>query len=310
MTMISVARQTRRLEQMVGIGLVNLATLTWATNMILGRWLRDQIGPFTLAAARFLIASLFFVILLQRRPPEERRLGRDCWLLLGMMASGVAVFAPTLYLGLRFTTAVNATLISSLSPLITGLLAALLIQEPMSGRQMQGAILGLAGVSSLISGGSLAFWPAARSTAGDLIVLVAVALWGLYSVLGRRVMRHRSALSATALSAFLGLPLLLPAAACEIQTFPVDLHPGLILAVLYIGIAPTVIGFLSWNAGVRRLGASGAMVFYNTLPLYGALLGYLFLGEPIGWAHLVGGALIIGGGLWAARGRSPDQERG
>ena len=72
--MTSVTQQRRRrLERMVGIGLVNLATLTWATNMVLGRWLRDQIGPLTLAAARFLIASLLFAALLQRRPPEERR---------------------------------------------------------------------------------------------------------------------------------------------------------------------------------------------------------------------------------------------
>ena len=131
--MISVAQQKQqRLGQMVGIGLVNLATLTWATNMVLGRWLRDQIGPLTLAAARFLIASLFFAALLQRRPPEERRLGQDRWLLLGMALSGVAIFAPTLYLGLRFTTAVNATLVNGLGPLITGLLAALLVREPMS----------------------------------------------------------------------------------------------------------------------------------------------------------------------------------
>lgn len=303
--MISVIQQTRRRqEQMVGIGLVNLATLTWATNMVLGRWLRDQIGPLTLAAARFLIASLLFTALLQRRPPEERRLGRDRWLLLGMALSGVAVFAPTLYLGLRFTTAVNATLVNGLGPLITGLLAALLIQEPMSGRQITGAIVGLAGVIGLISSGTFALWQAAWGNVGDLIVLGAVALWGLYSVLGRQVMRRRSALSATSFSAFLGLPLLLLAAAWEVQTFPVVARPELVLAVLYIGIAPTVIGFLSWNAGVRRLGSSGAMVFYNTLPLYGALLGYLFLGESIGAAHLLGGALIIGGGLWAAV-RSP-----
>lgn len=290
-------------ERIVGIGLVNLATITWATNMALGRWLRDDIGPLTLAAARFLIASLFFVALLQRRPAEERRLGRDRWLLLGMALSGVAIFAPTLYLGLRFTTAINATLINGLGPLITGLLATLLIREPMSGRQVIGAIVGLAGVIVLISGGSLAFWQAMRGNVGDLIVLGAVALWGLYSVLGRQVMRHRSALSATAFSAFLGLPLLLLAATWEVQTFPASLRPELVLAILYIGIAPTVIGFLSWNLGVRRLGSSGAMVFYNTLPLYGALLGHLFLGESIGPAHVLGGALIIGGGLWAARGR-------
>ena len=297
-------RSQRRRERIVGIGLVNLATLTWATNMALGRWLRNDIGPLTLSAARFLIAALLFAALLQQRPVEERRLGQDRWLLLGMALSGVAVFAPTLYLGLRFTTAVNATLINGLGPLITGLLAALLIREPMSTRQLTGAIVGLAGVIVLISGGSLAFWQAVRGNVGDLIVLGAVALWGLYSVLGRQVMRHRSALSATAFSAFLGLPLLLLAAAWEVHTFPVNIRPQVVLAVLYIGIAPTVIGFLSWNAGVRRLGSSGAMVFYNTLLLYGALLGYLFLGESIGPVHLIGGALIIGGGLWAARGRS------
>jgi len=290
-------------ERIVGICLVNLATLTWATNMALGRWLRDDIGPLTLSAARFLIASLLFAALLQRRPPAERRLGQDRWLLLGMALSGVAFFTPILYLGLRFTTAVNATLINGLGPLITGLLSALLIQEPMSGRQLTGAIVGLAGVIVLISNGSLAIWRGVRGNIGDLIMLGAVTLWGLYSVLGRQVMRHRSALSATAWSVLLGLPLLLVAAGWEIRTFPLSIHPQVILAVLYIGIAPAVIGFLSWNTGVRRLGSSGAMVFYNTLPLYGALVGHLFLGESIGPAHLLGGALIIGGGLWGAQGR-------
>jgi len=298
----------RQLEWLIGVGLVNLATLSWATNMTLGRWLRNDIGPLTLAAARFLIASACFFVLLQRRPPEERRLGRDGWLLMGMALSGVVVFAPALYLGLRYTTAVNATLINALGPLITGILAALLIRERMSRRQLAGAIFGLIGVAVLLSGSPLGFrLGGLGSSLGDLIVLGAAALWGLYSVLGRQVMRQRSALSATAFSAFLGLPLLLVAAAWEIQTFVVDARPEVILAVVYIGLVPTLIGFLAWNTGVRRLGPGGAMVFYNTLPLYGALLGVLFLGETIGAAHVLGGALIIGGGIWAALGRTQDK---
>jgi drug/metabolite transporter (DMT)-like permease len=282
---------------------VNLATFTWATNMTLGRWLRDDVGPLTIAAVRYTIVSLLLTVLLQRRPPEDRRLGQDRWLLAAMALSGVAIFTPTLYLGLRMTTAVNATLINGMGPLLTGVLAALLIREPMSGRQAVGAVLGLAGVVVLISGGTRLPWQALHSNVGDLIVLAAVALWGLYSVLGRQVMRHRSPLSATAFSAFLGLPLLLLAAAWELRSIPVHARPEVILALLYIGIAPGAVGFLSWNEGVRRLGPSGAMVFYNMLPLYGALLGTLFLGEPIGPAHVLGGALIVGGGWWAARGR-------
>jgi drug/metabolite transporter (DMT)-like permease len=288
--------------QMVGIGLVNLATLAWATNMTLGRWLRNDIGPLTLAASRFLLACVLYTILLQRRPPEERRLGKDRWWLLAMGLTGIVFFAPTLYLGLRFTTTVNATLIQGLGPLITGLLAALLIREPMSRRQILGAVVGLTGVVVLISRGSVALWRTMEINVGDLLMVVAVALWGLYSVLARKIMRNRPALSATALSTYMGLPLLLLAAGWEVYTIGVKLSPQLLLAILYISIVPTVAGFLAWNEGVRRLGSSGAMVFYNTLPLYGALLGVLLLGESIGPAHLLGGALIIGGGLYAARG--------
>ena len=302
--MTFITRRTQaQIGQLRGIALVNLATLTWATNMVLGRSLRDDVGPLTLAAARFLIASALFAVVLQQRPPVERQLGRDRRHLLAMACS-VVIFAPMLYLGLRHTPAVNATLINGFGPLITGVLASLLIREPMSKRQVTGAIIGLTGVIILISRGSLDAWESVRGNVGDLIVLGAVSVWGFYSVLGRRVMRQRSALSATAFSTFFGLPILLLAAAWELQTFPVRVRPELILAVLYIGVAPTVIGFLAWNSGVRRLGPSGAMVFYNTLPLYGAVLGLIFLGETIGPTHILGGLLIIGGGLWAARGRT------
>jgi drug/metabolite transporter (DMT)-like permease len=233
---------------------------------------------------------------------EEHRPGRDRWLLLGMALAGVVAFAPTLYLALRYTTAVNATLINGFGPLITGLLAGLLIGEPMSRRQVVGAVVALAGIAVLISGGSTAFLRQAAVNAGDLIVVGAVTLWAIYSVLGRRLMHHRSALSATALSSFMGLPFLALAAMCEASVLPPSISPRLLLALLYIGVVPTVGGFLAWNAGVRRLGASGAMVFYNTLPLYGALLGYFVLGEPVGPAHLAGGALVVGGALWASRG--------
>jgi drug/metabolite transporter (DMT)-like permease len=300
--MSAVETGARPAARLAGIVLVNVATLTWATNMVLGRWLRDYAGPLTLAAARYTIACLLFALLLRRQPPTERQLGQDRRLLFAMGIVGVVLFAPTLYLGLRFTTAVNATLINGFGPLITGLLAALLIQESMSRRQVTGALVGLAGVLVLISGGSLAFWSELGSSVGDLIMVGAVTLWGLYSVLSRRAMYGRSALSATAFSAFLGLPLLVLGAVWELQAFPVTPSPELALAVLYIGLFPTGIGFLAWNAGVRRLGASGAMVFYNTLPLYGTLLGILLLGETVGLSHLVGGALIVGGGLWAARG--------
>jgi len=297
-------RDTHMPSSLAGIGLVNVATVTWATNMVLARWLRADIGPITLAAVRFAIAAVAFALLLRRQPAEDRRLGSDWRLLVVMSLCGVALFAPLLYLGLRYTTAAKATLINGLGPLNTGLLGALLAQEHPSRRQVGGAIVGLLGIAILISGGSLTSWRDMQGSTGDLIVFGSSILWSLYSIAVRRVTLRRSALSATAFSTFLGLPLLLLAAAWEWQAIPVNPRPGLIPILIYIGLGPTLIGFVAWNEGVRRMGPSGAMVFYNTLPLYGALFGFLLLGESIGMAHLAGGALIIGGSIWAAVGQA------
>lgn len=279
--------------------LVNTATFVWATNMVLGRALRWVIGPLTLAALRFLVASLVFYLLLRYRQPRELRLGREGWLLVGMALTGVALFVPILYLGLRYTTATNATLIAALGPFLTGLWAALLLREPMTRYQAWAAALAFVGVAWLITGGTWETLMAFQFNPGDVLILVAVSLWGLYSVLGRWTMRTRSSLGATAWSAFLATPLLLLAAMLEVQVRPVIWSPSLLLAIFYIGLFPSVLGFFAWNTGVKHLGPSGAMVFYNTLPLYGALLSALFLGESLTLTHLIGGGLIVAAGLWA-----------
>lgn len=295
-----------QINQLIGVAYVNLATLVWASNMVLGRLLKDSMGPITISAARFMIAAVIFMWLLKQQPEEERSAKQDWRLLAAMAVTGIVLFSPVLYLGLRYTTAVNTTLINGLAPLLTGVFSAWLIKEPMSSRQIGGAILALAGVLVLISGGSVAFWQAAQFNIGDMIVLAAVAIWGLYSVISSRVMRRRSSISATALSTFMGLPALCLFAIWEMQHIPVQFDTQLVLIILYLGIVPAAAGFYAWNAGVARLGPGGAMVFYNTLPLYGAILGFLFLGEPIGLPHITGGLLIAAGGIWAARRPLPE----
>jgi len=286
----------------MGVILVNLATMAWATNAVLGRWLRADVGPLTLTAMRFTVATVFFRFLLQGRPPDERRYGKDKWWIVAMGLAGVVGFSPLLYLGLRYSTAVNSSLIQGFSPLITALIAGFLIQESVSRRQMVGAVLGLVGVAGLISDGSLGFLLRLQFNAGDLILLMAAVTWAFYSVFGRRVMRHRSPVAATALSNFLGLPLLAAAAFFELRYIPLNLRMETIAAIGYICVVPTMVGYWSWNRGVQTLGAGGAMVFFNTLPLYGVILGASFLDEPLHMVHIVFGGLIMGGALWATMG--------
>jgi drug/metabolite transporter (DMT)-like permease len=290
-------------KKALGVLFVNLATMCWATNVVLGRWLRDDIGPLTLTTLRFTVATAFFGILLRGRPSQERRYGKDKWWIIAMGLAGVVGFSPLLYLGLRYSTAVNGVLIQGFSPLITALIAGLIIQEPVTRRQQVGAILGIIGIAGLISNGSLTFLLRLRFNPGDLILLAAAVLWSFYAVFGRRVMRNRSPVAATALSNFISLPLIAAAAAFELQHIAIKLRIETIAAIVHICVVPTIIGYWSWNRGVTTLGAGGAMVFYNTLPLYGAILGAVLLGEPLGMIHYLFGGLIIAGGLWATLGK-------
>lgn len=282
-----------------GVILVNVATLAWATNAVLGRWLRNDIGPLTLTALRFTVATAVFTLLLQRRPPVERRYGKDKWWLLAMGLAGVVAFSPLLYLGLRYSTAVNSSLIQGFSPLITALIAGWIISEPVTLRQKVGAALGLIGVAGLISGGSLSFLLRLQVNPGDLILVASAVVWAFYSVFGRRVMRNRSPVAAIALSNLPALPILIGAALIEVHYIPLHLRLETIAAILHICFIPTMLGFLCWNRAIQALGAGGAMVFYNTLPLYGVLMGAAFLDEPLTLAHFVFGGLILAGGLWA-----------
>lgn len=288
----------RHLQYIAGIAFVNLASFVWATNMVLGRWLKDAVGPLSLSASRFVIASLIFAVVIRSLPSAERRIGDDWRLLAGMALTGVVLFSPVLYFGLHYTTAVNCTIINALSPLVTGLLAIWFLREPFSTRQIVGAVIAACGVLYLISGGSFSFQQSTLNI-GDLIILVSVVIWGLYSVISRRIMYVRSPLSATALSTFIGTPVLCLLAAWELQSTPLNLDLPGTLAVIYVGAVPAALGFYVWNAGMKRLGPAIATIFINTLPLYGALLGYVFLGEPIGFEHIVGGVLIISGGIIA-----------
>jgi drug/metabolite transporter (DMT)-like permease len=277
--------------------LVNLSTLLWSTNFALGRLLRSEIGPFTLTAARYVIASLIFAVLIRHAPAEDRRPGRHLPLLIGMGVAGVFLFGFLLYSGLARTTASSAALINGTSPLTIGLLAALLLGERFTRRMAAGGLISFAGVAVIVSGGSLAALGRQELNPGNLLVLAAIVTWGVYSTLSRVVTRSRSALSATAWSSWAGLPLLLLAACLEWPTHPPHLTLPVILAVIYIGVGPSVIAMLAWNEAVRRVGPGKVTAFYNMLPVYGALLGVLVLGEPFGPAQLVGGGLIIAGSL-------------
>ena len=272
---------------------VNLSCLMWASNIVLGRVLRGEIGPLTLTASRYVVASLLYVAVLGRSVGKEPLVRRDWVLLAAMGLTGIFGFSALLYRGLQFTTATNGVLINGSGPLMTAVLAAILLKERLSRRHVLGALISFLGVALIVGGGSFRALLQWHVNTGDLYILMAMVLWGVYVVISPTVTRSRSALSATALSTWMAIPFLLGATALEWYHRPPTWSAHLALAILYIGIFPSLGAFLAWNEGVRRVGPNRAMVFYNMLPVFGAILGVVLLGESLGWQHFFGGGLII-----------------
>jgi len=278
---------------------VNLSCLMWASNFVLGRTLREAIGPQMLTFSRFVVASIFFAVILGRAAVKERLHLRDWVLLIGMAITGVIGFPLLLYRGLQLTTATNGVLINATGPLMTAAMAAILLKERLFPRHILGGVISFFGVTLIVSGGSFERLQQWQVNIGDLYILLAVLLWGLYSVISRRATRSHSVFSVTTISTWIAIPLFLGAAAVGWKPASTNWSLHLVLAVVYIGVFPSGIAFLTWNEGVRRVGPNRAMVFYNMLPVYGSVLGVILLGEALGVEHFIGGGLILAGSLLA-----------
>lgn len=272
---------------------------------MVGRAVRDEIGPLALVSSRVMVAALFFAFLMRLRGERWRQEGvepREWALLAAMGLTGSVGFQVLQYSALHYTNAANVGIINGAAPVATLLLALLILKERFGALQLAGAGISFCGVALLVSGGSWETLLALEPNKGDLLALVAVVAWGLFSVIGKIMLRRRPTLWVTAVSIAMAVPMSALPAAFEVASTPPLISLGLVAAIGYVGIGPACLAFLSWNEGVRVLGPSGAMAFINTLPLFTVVLAALLLGEFPGASALMGALLIIPGCLLAALG--------
>lgn len=276
--------------------LLFLPPFFWSTNFIVGKALAYQVPPWTLNTGRFVVSALILVPLLlyRRQWPALSKQTLVPLILMGL--TGVFAFNSLLYTGLQYTTAINATLVNSTTPVTTACIAWLLIGEKMTWRRVSGILLSLSGVAWIVSQGSLEFLFSLRFNPGDIIVFFATSLWGFYSVMAKRLMQQLSPLALTSLTTLVGALFLLPAAFFELSTSPADLsRQEVLFAFLYLGIFPSFLSFLMWNRSVLVFGPGRATLVYNTLPLFVIILSVLLLGETLMPYQIAGGLVIIAG---------------
>lgn len=277
--------------------LLVLTTLFWGANFNVARAVSEQIPPLGLSFWRWAIAFLIllpFVLRPMRRHwPEVRR----HWLLvLALSAFGVAGFNSLVYLGLQTTSATNGTIMQSINPIFIILLSALVLGEKTTMRQWLGIIVSLSGVLSILSRGDIHTLTRLDFHAGDLFVLCSVVVWGIYTVLLRKLPAELKGLPVLGYTVLLGTLIILPFYALEtLQGRPMPLSTVSVSSVLFVALFPSVLSFLFWNHATQKIGANRTGQFAHLVPTFGILIAITVVGERLQGFHLVGIALVVCG---------------
>lgn len=276
--------------------LLVLANLLWAGNIVLGRGMVGMVPPIALAYWRWTGA---FLIAIGFAWPYLRRdwrvlLGR--WrLMLVLSATGIATYNTMSYIGLTSTTALNVLLLQSAGPLIIILWAFALFGDRPSLWQAAGVALSLVGVAVIAAHGSLESLLHLSINRGDVWILVALVIYGVYAALFRvRPATHPMSFLVATMG--IGSMMILPFYLWEVaEGGRIEGGMPAWLALAYIAVFPSFVAYLFFNRGIELIGAARSGQSWHLMPVFGSILAVVFLGEQFHVYHAVGIALIAGG---------------
>jgi len=279
--------------------------LCWAGNWVVGRAIREQVPPIALNFWRWAVALLIIAPFALPRLKGKGEVIRRRWpILLGLGATGIASFQVLVYLGLRSTTTVNAVLMNSAAPLFIILCAWLIDGDRASPRQLLGMAISFCGIVLIMERGDLAALGAFKFETGDLIVLAAMPVWGVYSVLLKRRPRELGGVALLFAIAFAGVLVLAPFYAAETIWFQAPtLSVASVAAVFYVAVFASLLAYVCWNHGVAAVGPSRAGFMIHLLPGLASVLAVLTLGESFHLYHVIGIGTILAGVLLATSSR-------
>jgi drug/metabolite transporter (DMT)-like permease len=287
---------------LIAFALATLAMLMWSGNWVVVRAARSEIPPLGLNFWRWVVATLVLLPFAGRAAWRDLPAARRHWrVVLGLGATGAAVFHSMINIGLRSTEAINALLLNLAVPVIIIVMAWAVFRDTVNRRQMLGIAVALAGGVVLISRGELAALTRLHFNTGDLWVLSALLVWGAYSVLLKRRPAAVGGLSLLFYMSVIGVVLMAPAYAWETLAAGRPVSPSLptLASVAYTGLVASVLAFLCYNAAIARIGPNATGFFLLLMPVFGSALAIAFLGERLHLYHLLAFATVLAGILLA-----------
>ncbi len=287
-----------------------LTAVLFSGSFVAARLTTVELEPLTTTLLRYAIASLLLTTLVLFRKADRRIRKEDRLRLVLLGLFGIVGYHTFFFVALRHTAVANTAILNSLSPIATGVAAAILLGERLSPTRVGGVVLAFVGVLLLLTRGSLQALTTLELRSGDGWMLVSVASWVAYSLLVKGLVERYSSLVLTWYASLAGVALLIPLSFTEpVLSQLAGLSTTALLSLLYMGLAASGLGYWLYNLSIERLGPTRtAAVVYSVVPLLVIPLAFLAFGEAVHPSMGLSGLVIVVGLNLTLRERTPARE--
>jgi drug/metabolite transporter (DMT)-like permease len=280
-----------------------LVAAIWGVNPAVMKIGLLSLPPMPYNAARMIIATMVAWTALALSGSYRQFERRDLIALLKVSVFGFFLFQLFFTVGVQKTSSGNSSFMLSLLPVTVVILNRIYKIEAITRPVVAGISLSVTGIVLLILGSGKELSLSGPHLSGILLILVAQAGYGYYTVFTRNLLERYSVYQVTAslitVSTVLFLAVSAPSvAAVSWKTIPAAAW----ISVAYSGIFALCIGNFLWIWGTGIMGSTRASVFNNLSPVFAVATGYVLLGETFGPVQVAGAAVIFAG-LWITRNR-------
>jgi drug/metabolite transporter (DMT)-like permease len=273
------------------------AVFCWGLSFPLLKVALDEVEPITLAAIRYLIAVIPLIIFMVARsginsfikPLKENFLFFLC---LGL----VGITLPNIFqnYGMTMTQSHLSAIIQASGPVFTIILAVLILKESLGRNKVLGTIIALSGTLLLVSGSGADLF--GNTSFGNFLVLMSAISYAVSSILSKKILHKYDPLCAATMSMFLGTIVLIALMIFEspAQKVPQISTQGWMI-ILILAILPGALALLIWYSILKTTEVSRIILFIYLIPIFAAVISYIWLKEEILITTILFGFLIVCG---------------
>lgn len=267
------------------------AVVLWSASFIATKLAYETFAPIQLAAVRTLFAVILFWFMRKITSNNEQIQKEDRMRIALSGFLGITLYFAIENIGVSMTSSSNSALIVASFPAVTTLLEFFIYHSKPNVKKVLGIILAIIGVAVLtqinVDGNS-------KSMLGNIILIGAGIVWAFYNFITRDLTNKYSAMTLTYYQMLAGFIFFLPFVIIEGKTWRMPTMTSA-SALIYLSVGCSIVAFLLYNLGLRKLSASISVSLMNLVPVLGLIFSILILHERVSTVQILGGVIVIVG---------------